>query len=69
MQERLSDAWQRDCIPLASTMPENGVPRRVMKIELLLGGIRLPGTLEYHAGADQVTLTIERFSRSTPDEI
>lgn len=69
MQERFSDAWQQDHISLASNLPASSVPRHGMKIELLLGGIRLPGTLEYHAEADQVTLTIERFSRSTPGEL
>jgi len=35
-------------------------PRRGMRVELLLGGFRIPGLIEYSATDDQVTFTILR---------
>ncbi len=43
--------------------------RRVVAVELLLGGFRIPGFLEYSAREDQVTFTIENVPFSAPGEL
>jgi hypothetical protein len=69
MQERLIDALRRDRTCSASDVPDRGEQRRSMKIELLLGGVLIPGFIEYHAGDDQVTFTIKHLSHATPGEV
>ena len=43
--------------------------RRVVAVELLLGGFLIPGFLEYSAREDQVTFTIKNVPLSAPGEL
>ncbi len=43
--------------------------RRGMTVALLVGGIRVPGFLEYSARGDQVTFTITNMPLSAPGEL
>lgn len=69
MHERLIDALRQDRNQFPAGVPDSCEQKRGMKVELLPGGFRLPGFLEYHAGDDQVTFTVKRLSRSTPGEV
>jgi hypothetical protein len=42
--------------------------RRGMAVELLLGGFRIPGFIEYSARGDDVTFTIKKVPLSAPGE-
>jgi hypothetical protein len=42
--------------------------RHNMTVELLLGGFRIPGFIEYSARGDQVTFTIKKVPNSAPGE-
>ena len=48
--------------------PDGRERRRVVVVELLLGGFRIPGLLEYSDRGDQVTFTIKNVSLSPPGE-
>ncbi len=49
-----------------------GERRRIVTVEipveLLLGGLRIPGFIEYHAKCDQVTFTINKVPLLAPGE-
>lgn len=48
---------------------QHGAGQR-LSVTLLLGGVALPGLLEYHAEDDQITFAITRIPRATrPDAL
>jgi hypothetical protein len=48
--------------------PDVGERRRVVTVEILLGGFRIPGIIEYNAKGDSVTFTRKKVPNSTPDQ-
>ena len=63
------DPSSHDCNRSAIGSPDGRERRRVVAVELLLGGFRIPGFLEYSAREDQVTFTIKNVPLSAPGEL
>lgn len=59
--ERLIDALRHTRTGSAAHLPDHGERRRGLEVELLLGGFRLPGVLEYHVNDDRITLTLKHM--------
>jgi hypothetical protein len=62
------DQARHDRSRSATGSPDGRERRRGVTVEILLGGFRLPGLLEYSARRDQVTFTIKKVPLSAPGE-
>jgi hypothetical protein len=52
----------------ASGSPDGGEQKRVVEVEILLAGFRIPGFIEYSVEDDSVTFTLKKGPNSSiPD--
>ncbi len=57
-----------DCNRPISGSPGGSERRRVMEVEILLAGFRIPGFIEYSVEDDSVTFTIKKGANSAPGQ-
>lgn len=68
MQKKRIEMVHSDCDSSAHRISIQHEPGHRFHVELFLGGVSLPGLIEYNAASDQVTFTITRFPRVTIPE-
>ena len=68
MKGWIIDQARHDWSRSATGSPDDRERRRSVIVEILLGGFRLLGLLEYSARGDQVTFTITDGPNSAPGE-